>query len=61
MRLTVRGRLTLVYGGLFLTAGVVMLAITYVLVSQRLPGKAVVRGISKGPVTSAGSTQPGPP
>ena len=58
MRLTVRGRLTLVYGGLFLTAGVVMLAITYVLVSQRLPGKAVVRGISKGPVTSAGATQP---
>jgi signal transduction histidine kinase len=58
MRLTVRGRLTLVYGGLFLAAGVVMLAITYVLVSQRLPGKAVVRDVSVGPATSAGATNP---
>jgi signal transduction histidine kinase len=44
MKLTVRGRLTLVYGGLFLAFGVVMLGVTYVLVSQRLPGKAVMRG-----------------
>ena len=46
MKLTVRGRLTLVYGGLFLAAGVVMLGVTYVLVSQQLPGNAVVRGSS---------------
>jgi signal transduction histidine kinase len=37
VRLTVRGRLTLVYGGLFVLAGLVLLAVTYVLVSQRLP------------------------
>ncbi|WP_127504516.1 sensor histidine kinase [Actinoplanes solisilvae] len=37
MRLTVRGRLTLVYGGLFVLAGLVLLGVTYVLVSQRLP------------------------
>ena len=34
---TIRARLTLVYGGLFLLAGVVLLAVTYVLVDQRLP------------------------
>ncbi|MEV4345700.1 ATP-binding protein [Actinoplanes sp. NPDC049596] len=37
MKLTVRGRLTLVYGGLFVLAGLVLLGVTYVLVSQRLP------------------------
>jgi signal transduction histidine kinase len=36
-RLTLRARLTLVYGGLFLLAGVVLLAVTYVLVDQRMP------------------------
>ena len=36
-RLTIRARLTLVYGGLFLLAGVLLLGVTYVLVSQRLP------------------------
>jgi signal transduction histidine kinase len=34
-----RLRLTLVYGGLFLLAGVVLLGVTYVLVSQRLPAR----------------------
>ncbi|MET0419783.1 MAG: ATP-binding protein [Actinoplanes sp.] len=37
MRLTVRGRLTLVYGSLFVLAGLVLLGVTYALVSQRLP------------------------
>jgi signal transduction histidine kinase len=37
-RLTIRARLTLVYGGLFLLAGVLLLGVTYVLVAQRLPG-----------------------
>ncbi|GID97906.1 sensor histidine kinase [Amorphoplanes digitatis] len=51
MRLTVRGRLTLVYGSLFLAFGVVMLGVTYVLVWQQLPGKAVIRGATNlGPV-----------
>ncbi|CRK57183.1 ATP-binding region, ATPase-like:Histidine kinase, HAMP region:Histidine kinase A, N-terminal [Alloactinosynnema sp. L-07] len=43
-RLTIRARLTLVYGGLFLLAGVVLLAATYALVSQQLPIRA--RGIT---------------
>ncbi|RZS37757.1 signal transduction histidine kinase [Herbihabitans rhizosphaerae] len=36
-RLTIRARLTLVYGGLFLLAGVVLLAVTFALMSARLP------------------------
>lgn len=36
-RTTVRGRLTLLYGGLFLAAGVVLLAITYVLAEHTFP------------------------
>ncbi|MEK8108972.1 hypothetical protein NKG94_37410 [Micromonospora sp. M12] len=36
-RLTIRARLTLIYGGLFLLAGMVLLAVTYVLVDQRMP------------------------
>ncbi|MEU5946454.1 HAMP domain-containing sensor histidine kinase [Micromonospora sp. NPDC047465] len=34
-RLSLRARLTLIYGGLFLVAGLVLLAVTYVLVDQR--------------------------
>ncbi|MFI5891223.1 sensor histidine kinase [Actinoplanes sp. NPDC051513] len=37
MRLTVRTRLTLIYGGLFVLAGMVLLGVTYILVQQRLP------------------------
>ncbi|WP_018681936.1 sensor histidine kinase [Actinokineospora enzanensis] len=36
-RLTIRARLTLVHGGLFLAAGVVVIALTYALVAQALP------------------------
>ncbi|HEY0453336.1 HAMP domain-containing sensor histidine kinase [Actinophytocola sp.] len=46
-RLTIRARLTLVYGGLFLLAGVLLLAVTYALVSQQVPGEpglTVTRG-----------------
>jgi signal transduction histidine kinase len=46
MRLTVRTRLTLVYGGLFVLAGMVLLGATYILVEQRLP---VVTGRAAGP------------
>jgi signal transduction histidine kinase len=35
-RLTIRARLTLVYGGLFLLAGLLLLGVTYVLVSHQL-------------------------
>jgi signal transduction histidine kinase len=37
MKVTVRARLTLVYGGLFVLAGLVLLGATYVLVSHQLP------------------------
>jgi signal transduction histidine kinase len=43
-RLTIRGRLTLIYGGLFLLAGVVLLGVTYVLVSQQMRGNVLVAG-----------------
>jgi signal transduction histidine kinase len=36
-RLTIRTRLTLVYGGLFLVAGVLLLGVTYALLAQRIP------------------------
>jgi len=41
-RLTIRARLTLVYGGLFLLAGVLILGVTYALVARQLPGAAQV-------------------
>jgi signal transduction histidine kinase len=68
-RLTIRGRLTLVYGGLFLLAGVLMLGVTYVLVSQRLLTSIQYRGAglvgpspdpsaTPGPATSPGTELP---
>ncbi|RSM82489.1 sensor histidine kinase [Kibdelosporangium aridum] len=51
-RLTIRARLTLVYGGLFLAAGIVLLAVTYALVSQRLP---------QGTKTTTSRGEPPPP
>src|SRR5262249_16817666 len=47
-RRTVRLRLTLVYGGLFLLSGTALLGITYLLVSQHLPKGPVTRGASMG-------------
>jgi signal transduction histidine kinase len=58
-RLTIRARLTLVYGGLFVLAGVLLLGVTYVLVAQRLPEDAVIT--MTGSVASRGQpTQPPP-
>jgi signal transduction histidine kinase len=55
MRLTVRGRLTLVYGGLFVVAGLVLLGVTYVLVSQRLPnGDTIVATAERAPLPAEG-------
>jgi signal transduction histidine kinase len=48
MRLTVRGRLTLVYGGLFVAAGLVLLGATYVLVSHGVPAGAAM--VADGPL-----------
>jgi len=44
MKLTVRGRLTIVYGGLFVLAGLVLLGVIYVLVSQQAPISAQFTG-----------------
>jgi signal transduction histidine kinase len=52
-RRTVRLRLTLLYGGLFLVSGVVLLAITYFLVTTTIFGEAVLETRS--------ATSPGPP
>jgi hypothetical protein len=57
-RLTIRARLTLVYGGLFLLAGLLLLGVTYTLVAQQLLGDPQLN--FSGPVTS-GSGQPTQP
>jgi signal transduction histidine kinase len=52
MKLTVRGRLTLVYGGLFVVAGLVLLGATYVLVSHGVPaGEAISSNAPPPPAT----------
>ena len=69
-RRTVRLKLTMVYGALFLVSGAVLLAVTYFLVAQKLPavatttakGQSGVGGFtgvvpgSDGGVTGAGAT-----
>jgi signal transduction histidine kinase len=49
MKLTVRGRLTLVYGSLFVVAGMVLLGATYVLVSKSVPAGNALFGNTVGP------------
>jgi signal transduction histidine kinase len=51
MRLSLRSRLTLTYGGLFLLAGIVLLGATYVLFDQQM---------SRGPVVKLGTSVSGP-
>src|SRR2546430_16090083 len=66
-RRTVRLRLTLVYGCLFLLSGAALLAITYLLVSHRLPtgpvtgGAAAPSAIPPGSVSSGRVFVPTPP
>ncbi|MGI5147602.1 sensor histidine kinase [Plantactinospora sp. CA-294935] len=48
-RLTIRARLTLVYGGLFLLAGLLLLGVTYALMSQRLPRNSTFSFTRDGP------------
>jgi signal transduction histidine kinase len=59
-RLTIRARLTLVYGGLFLLAGVLLLGVTYVLVAQRLPGGGQMT-VSGSPAPRDGQPAQSPP
>jgi signal transduction histidine kinase len=54
-RRTVRLRLTLLYGGLFLASGVVLLAVTYLLVTNKIFGAEAVFE-----VRSAGGSVPAP-
>jgi signal transduction histidine kinase len=50
-RRTIRARLTLVYGGLFLLIGVLLLGVTYVLVSQQVQGETATVTGNDGKVT----------
>ncbi len=47
-RRTVRLKLTLLYGGLFLVSGAVLLAVTYLFVANRLPVVATAKGQTAG-------------
>jgi signal transduction histidine kinase len=55
-RPTLRLRLTLLYGGLFFAAGLVLLAVTYVLVDQRMPE---ARNLITARVAGPGAPGPG--
>jgi len=50
VRLTLRARLTLVYGGLFVAGGILMLVLTYSLVAQSTPGQGGMSYIGKQPL-----------
>ncbi|NUS83446.1 MAG: HAMP domain-containing histidine kinase [Streptomyces sp.] len=60
-RISLRARLTLIYGGLFLAAGVVLLGVTYALFNQQLAGgglKIYARNVkSDGPATGPPQNQ----
>jgi signal transduction histidine kinase len=59
-KLTIRARLTLVYGGLFLVAGLLLLGVTYVLVSHQLHGGGGATFDTAHPQNS-GTSQPAAP
>ena len=57
-RLTLRGRLTLIYGGLFMVAGVLLLGVTYALFTNNLGQqyRVIVQGTYLNPPPSAGAS-----
>jgi signal transduction histidine kinase len=60
-RLTLRARLTLIYSGLFLIAGLLLLGLTYLLLAQNLPQVrtiAIQRGGTAPPPALAGDPAP---
>lgn len=60
-RPTIRARLTLIYGSLFLIAGIVLLTVTYALVSQQLPRSVVLSGRTSVGEPAAGAALRGDP
>jgi signal transduction histidine kinase len=62
-RLTLRGRLTLIYGGLFMIAGVLLLGVIYVLFSNNLTGgyRVLVQGTYHNSPTPGVTPTPKPP
>ncbi|GIF00332.1 sensor histidine kinase [Paractinoplanes rishiriensis] len=58
MRLTVRARLTLVFGGLFVLAGLVLLGATYLLARQQLPSVAGKMSITHDARPEVGAVPP---
>jgi signal transduction histidine kinase len=62
LRPTIRVRLTLLYGGLFFAAGIVLLGVTYALVAQDPQGQPVaISGTMGAPDGQARTTMNGPP
>jgi signal transduction histidine kinase len=59
-RLTLRGRLTLIYGGLFMVAGVLLLGLTYVLFTNNLSQqyRVIIQGTYTTPPSGAPSAKP---
>jgi signal transduction histidine kinase len=60
-RISLRARLTLVYGGLFLVAGVVLLGVTYALFNQQIAGIGVKMITKDTKVTVSPSASSSPP
>lgn len=60
--LTLRGRLTLIYGGLFMVAGVLLLGVTYVLFNNNLTGgyRVLVQGTYLTPPTPGATPSASP-
>ncbi|HTZ29459.1 MAG TPA: HAMP domain-containing protein, partial [Streptosporangiaceae bacterium] len=56
-RRTVRLKLTLLYGGLFLVCGIALLAVTYFLVEQHLPTALTTKNLATGGQTSVSGNQ----
>ncbi|MEU6250866.1 HAMP domain-containing sensor histidine kinase [Glycomyces sp. NPDC047010] len=57
MTLTLRNRLTLVYGVLFVLGGILLLALTYSLVANTTPGPGTIQGsYNEAPVPGPGET-----
>jgi hypothetical protein len=58
--LSLRARLTLIYGGLFMAAGVLLLGLTYALFSQQLSSgqRVIIKGTYLSPPPSGTSKPP---